>query len=463
MGTESDDLSKWWTVFNDPVLDSLVCSAYRQNLTLRQAGFQILAARAQRNIAIGNLFPQTQQATGDFTRNAVSLENANTKNITQQFTPRWDYGFNLSWELDFWGRYRRAVESSEATLDVSVDNYDAVLVTLLGDVATAYVQIRTLEAQIKLTRANVDLQRKTLIIAQARFKGGTATELDVDQAQSNLSQTESQIPQLKIQLRQSNNQLSTLLGVPPEDLQARLGPAGIPTAPAEVAVGIPADLLRRRPDVRKAERQAAAQSAQIGIAQAEFYPHIAIEGNFGISAESYNRLFYPTARQGTFGPSFQWNVLNYGRIVNNVRLQDAQFQALVAGYQNAVLAAGQEVENGLATFLESQDQVKSLAESVKAAEKAVTVALAQYEGGKIDFNRVALVEQNLVQQQNLLAQAQGNISLGLIQVYRALGGGWQIRCTDCESKEEPPAPRRLADTPAAKSPQARFGTPLVTR
>src|SRR5205807_1174815 len=177
-----------------------------------------LTARAQRNVAIGNLFPQTQQATGDYTRDALTTETANRSFVQKRFYRQWDFGFNLSWELDFWGRYRRAVESAEDTLDASVENYDAVLVTLLGDVATAYVQIRTLEAQIKLTQANVDLQRKTLEIAVARFKGGTITELDVDQAQSNLSQTESQVPQLKIQLRQANNQLSILLGIPPEDL-----------------------------------------------------------------------------------------------------------------------------------------------------------------------------------------------------------------------------------------------------
>jgi NodT family efflux transporter outer membrane factor (OMF) lipoprotein len=455
--TESDDLSKWWTVFNDPVLDSLVCSAYRQNLTLRQAGFQILMARAQRNIAIGGLFPQTQQATGDYNRNAISREDANRQNTTtfaRQFYPQWDLGFSLSWELDFWGRFRRTVESAQDTLDASVENYDAVLVTLLGDVATAYVQIRTLEAQIRLTQANVALQRKTLEIAGARFKGGTTTELDVDQAQSNLSQTESQIPQLKIQLRQANNQLSILLGIPPEDLLPRLATTGIPTAPVDVAVGIPADLLRRRPDVRRAERQAAAQSAQIGIAEAEFYPHLFLNGEFGYSAAHFNQLFRPTAFLGTFGPAFQWNILNYGRILYNVRAQDAQFQALVAAYQNTVLTAGQEVENGLVTFLEAQAQVKFLAESVKAAEKAVTVALAQYTGGTVDFNRVALVEQNLVTQQNLLAQARGSIALGLIQVYRALGGGWQIRCTGCEPNELPPqaAPRPFGEELPAPLP-----------
>src|SRR5437762_2040811 len=272
---DSDDLSQWWTVFTDPVLDSLVCSAYQQNLTLR------------------------------------------------------------------------------------------------GDVASNYVQLRTFAQRIEYAKADVQLQRETLKIVEARLKAGTTTKLDVAQARSTLEQTEAQIPELEISLRQANNQLCILLGIPPEELQAKLGAAPIPTAPAEVAAGIPADLLRRRPDVRRAERQAAAQSAQIGIAEAEFYPHFFLNGNFGYSAMEFPQLFHPTALEGTFGPAFTWNILNYGRILNNVRQQDAQFQALVAAYQNTVLTAGQEVENGLATFLEAQDEVKYLAESVRAAEKAV--------------------------------------------------------------------------------------------
>jgi NodT family efflux transporter outer membrane factor (OMF) lipoprotein len=488
--TESNDLSKWWTVFNDPVLDSLICSAYHQNLTLRQAGFQILAARAQRNIAIGNLFPQTQQATGDYTRNAVSTEIANRSFGNQSLTPQrffqqWDGGFNLSWERDFWGNFRRAVESAEATLDASVENYDAALVTLLGDVATAYVEIRTLQAEITFTQANVDLLRKTLGIAEARFKAGTTSELDVDQAQTNLSQTAALIPQLRTQLRQANNQLSILLGIPPEDLLPRLGRADIPTAPVDVGTGIPADLLRQRPDVRQAERQAAAQSAQIGIADANFYPHLFLDGTIGYSAEFFGRLFRPTAFTGTFGPTFQWNILNYGRILNNERAQDAQFQALVVAYQNLVLTAAEEVENGLVSFLEAQAQAKFQGESVTAANKAVTVALAQYVAGKVDFNTVAVVEQTLVTQQNLLAQAQGSIALGLVQVYRSLGGGWQIRYTDCDPQgalqptaSELPGPRRLtgsapgadvgsllpaAETRAADPHPAQLGTPIFTK
>jgi NodT family efflux transporter outer membrane factor (OMF) lipoprotein len=434
---DEDDLSQWWTVFNDPVLNSLIRDAYGQNITLRQAGFQVLLARAQLGIAIGELFPQVQQLTADYTRQGLTVATVNrtAAGSLKRFFGQWDYGFHLAWELDFWGRFRRTIEAADANLDASVENYDDVLVTLLGDLASNYVTVRTLQERIRLARSNVDLQRRTLEIAQARFRGGAVSELDVDQAQSNLSQTESEIPQLEAQLRQANNQMCILLGIPPEDLAARLVAAGIPTAPVEAAVGIPADLLRRRPDVRRAERQAAAQCAQIGVAESDFYPHIALNGTLGYSAEHFSRLFTQSAFNGTFGPTVTWNLLNYGRILNNVRAQSAQFQALVAGYQNAVLTAGAEVENGLVSFLKSQERVRSLTESVDAAQKAVNIALAQYSGGVIDFNRLALLEQKLVQQQDLLAQARGDIALGLIQVYRALGGGWQIRCDGADAQD----------------------------
>ena len=200
----------------------------------------------------------------------------------------------------------------------------------------------------------------------------------------------------------------------------------------EVAVGIPADLLRRRPDVRKAERQAAAQSAQIGVAEAEFYPHIAINGTWEYSAEFFKNLWSTQALAGSIGPTFTWNILNYGRILNNVRLQDAKFQELVATYQNTVLSAAQDVENGLVTFLQAQQRTKFQAASVKDAEEAVQIAVAQYKAGTVDFTRVTQLEQNLVTQQDTLAQAQGEIVTGLIQVYKALGGGWQIRETGCD-------------------------------
>jgi NodT family efflux transporter outer membrane factor (OMF) lipoprotein len=458
---DGDDLSKWWTVFKDPVLDNLICCAYHQNLTLRQAGCRILEARAQWGIAVGSIFPQTQNMTGDYTRYAVSREIVNSQFVPKPFYSQWDYGFNLSWELDFWGRFRRAIESNAASLDASVEDYDETLVTLLGDVATNYVQMRTLEKRIEYTQQNVQLQQRTVTIAEARFRGGTSTERDPYQARSTLEQTQAQIPELQIALRQATNQLCILLGMPPEELRTKLGPAPIPTAPAEVVVGIPADLLRRRPEIRRAERQAAAQSAQIGVAEANFYPAISINGTLGYSAEHFSDLFRSDALNGTVGPSFQWNVLNYGRILNNVRFQDAKFQELVAAYQQTVLSAAQEVENGLATFLRARERTDFQTACAHDAGKAVEIVQAQYDGGTVDLTPVTLLQQTLVQQQDVLVQAQGEIATGLIQVYRALGGGWQIRCTDCEPKtlsgQNQPAPATEAipvpsPNPATASP-----------
>jgi NodT family efflux transporter outer membrane factor (OMF) lipoprotein len=444
--TEADDLSKWWKVFNDPVLDDLICYAYRQNLTLREAGFRVLEARAQLGIAVGNIFPQTQDMTGQYLRNAESTQTANHAFVEKRFFNQWTYGFSLAWELDFWGRFRRAIEAGTDTLDASVENYDAALVTLLGDVATNYVQYRTLEQRIAYARSNVELQRQTVTIVEARFKAGRTTALDLDQAHSTLAQTEALIPELEIMLRLTNNELCILLGIPPEALRARLGPGRIPIAPPEVAVGIPADLLLRRPDIRRAERQLAAQSAQIGVAEAEFYPHISITGTFGYSAEFFKDLFQPSAFAGSVGPSFTWNILNYGRILNNVYLQDATFQELVATYQNAVLTANQDVENGLVTFLRAQVRTRFQAESVDYAEKAVKTALVQYEAGITDFTRITQLETTLLQLQDTLAVAQGEVPTGLVQVYRALGGGWQIRLDGCEITGQPaPPPPQTAD------------------
>jgi NodT family efflux transporter outer membrane factor (OMF) lipoprotein len=425
--SDSEDESCWWTVFNDPVLNDLVQEAHRQNLTLREAGYRVLRARAELGIATGKLFPQKQDMHGDFERRNLSNEAANRFGTPQLNYDQWDLNFGLAWELDFWGRFRRAIEASAAELDASVEDYDAVLVTLLGDVATEYVRIRTLQQRIAYARENIRLQGETFKIATARFKGGEVSELDANQAQSDLSRTEALIPQLEIPLRAASNRLCILLGMPPEELTRRLGDAPIPIAPEVVAIGIPAELLRRRPDVRRAERKAAAQCARIGVAVSDLYPAISVSGSLGWSAQDIPGLFAGDAFQGVVGPSFTWNVLNYGRLLGNIRAQDARFSELVVAYQNTVLRANEEVENGLVRFLRSHDTVRLMTTSVDAELKAVKDAIAQYQGGLADFNRVALIQERLVERQEELVQAKGQIAEGLVQVYRALGGGWQIR------------------------------------
>lgn len=436
--TEEGDLSKWWTVFNDPVLNDLICDAYHQNLTLRQAGFRVLEARAQLGIAIGTFFPQTQAMTGNFLREASSGEINAGK---QTFFSRWNLGFTLAWELDFWGRFRRAIEAGQDNLQASVADYEDVLVTLLGDVATAYVQYRTADERIKYATRNAAIQQKVLDITRASFKAGKATKMDVDQAESTLYQTAAGIPELEIAKRQAANQLCILMGIPVVQLSERLGTAPIPIAPPDVVVGIPADLLRRRPDVRRAERLAAAQSAQIGIAESAFYPHIVINGTIDWQAYRFSKLFRDKALTGSVGPSFEWDILNYGRLLNNVRLQQATFYELVDAYKQTVLNAHQDVENGLVTFLQAQERYLLQKKSVDAGRSALDTVRAQWTAGVVDFTRVAQLLQTQVVLEDTLAQVEGEIATGLIEVYTGLGGGWELRFTDCTSGCAPaPAP-----------------------
>lgn len=425
----------WWRVFHDPVLDRLIDIAYAQNLTLLSAGTKVLQARAQLGIAIGEFFPQKQQATGAVSYNLLSRANP-VANPAITITNFWidAIGVQAAWELDFWGKFRRGVESADSAYLASIASYDDVLVTLLGDVASTYVGIRTAERQIAIARENIVKQRAIVAIARERFKGGAATMLDVYQAENVLGATEATVPQLSIQLQKGLNALCVLLGMAPEPLGFLLARSTgeIPVAPKTVVVGVPADLLRRRPDIRAAELLAAAQSAQIGVAAADLYPAISITGTFGglasnVGGHNLWQVFQPAGRTFAAGPAFQWNLLNYGQITNNVRLQDATLQQYLVDYQNTVLKAQQEVENGISTFVLSRAQAAYLHSSVVAAIGALHIATLEYQQGTRDFTTVLTAEQNLYQAQNNHAVATGNISTGLVSVFRALGGGWQIR------------------------------------
>jgi NodT family efflux transporter outer membrane factor (OMF) lipoprotein len=433
--TGDQEYRDWWHVFHDPVLDRLIEIAYTQNLTLLSAGTKVLQARAELGIQIGEFYPQKQQATGSITNNLLSQANP-LSNVNTTIKHLWVDALAIggSWELDFWGKFRRGVESADSSYLASIATYDDVLVTLLGDVAGTYIGIRTLEKQIAIARANVVRQRKALAIARDRYQGGATSDLDVFQAENVLGATQATVPQLTIQLQQGLNALRVLLGMAPEPLGFLLARSTglIPAAPRTAAVGIPADLLRRRPDIRAAELKAAAQSAQIGVAAAELYPAISITGFFGGLASNVNghylaQVLHPVGLAYSIGPSFQWNLLNYGQITNNVRLQDATLQQYLVDYQNTVLKAQQDVENGISTYLYSRTQAEYLRRSTEAARNALRTALLQYQDGTRDFTTVLTAEQNLLQAESNLAMATGNISTGLVSIYRSLGGGWQIR------------------------------------
>src|SRR6266567_2091002 len=432
--TRKQEYRDWWTVFHDPVLNRLIETAYNQNLTLVSAGTRVLEARAQLGVAIGEFYPQLQHGTGSmiYDRPSHADPTAAPQSLIRNFW-RDALGLTVNWEVDFWGKFRRGIESADAAYLASIASYDYVLASLLGDVATTYIGIRMLQTQIDVARENIVKQKKALAIARAKYQGGTATKLDVYQAENVLGQTESTIPQLTIQLNQGFDALAVLLGTPPQPMDNLLkGASGIPVPPKYVAVGIPADLVRRRPDILAAELAAAAQSAQIGIAAANLYPAFSLLGTFGTVAANINgnklkQVFEGKGITFGFGPSFQWNILNYGQITNTIRVQDAKLQGLLVDYQNAVLKAQKEVEDGLASFLEGREQVEFLRRSAADAEAALGLAILQWNLGTRDFTTVLTAEQNLYTAQNNLAMAEGGVSTGLASVYRALGGGWQIR------------------------------------
>ncbi len=428
---------EWWKAFNDPVLENLIQTAYKQNLGLRIAGVRVLEARAVLGIAVGEFFPQTQQALGSANVNRTSATAPTTpqgglNNPSLTFREA-QAGFGASWEIDFWGKFRRAIQSADANLRSSIEAYDNALVTLTGDVASTYVQIRTLEDRLNIATENVEIQKESLQIARVRFQTGVTSDRDVQQAIAELNSTESTVFQLNTQLRQAKNALCTLLGLPPSHLEDALsGTGGIPRVPSQVAVGIPTDLLRRRPDIRAAEYQAASECAQIGVAKADLYPAFSLSGNFGFLSSDVGKFALSDisswkSRTGSIGPAFQWNLFNYGQITNRVRAQDARFQEALVSYQNIVLQAQQEVENGLVSFLNAQGQVESLTAAAAAAKESVNLAMIQYTEGVTDYTTVLTAQQNLLSYQLDLADSQGAVPQSLIAVYRALGGGWELR------------------------------------
>jgi NodT family efflux transporter outer membrane factor (OMF) lipoprotein len=424
--------SEWWTLFNDPVLDRLVQMAYEQNLSLQAAGLRIMQARAQLGIAIGSQYPQVQEAAGTVTRQNLSenVPNFSPAADTSYWTA--NAGLNASWELDFWGRYRRGVESAEASLGSQIAAYDNALVSLTGEVASTYIQIRTLEEQLAVARGNVKIQQKGFRLADVRFRAGETSALDPSQAMTLLRNTQAQIPKLESQIRQSRNALSILLGMPPRDLDDLLGEGKIPSSPADVALGVPAELLRRRPDIRQAELLVAAQNAQIGVAESQLYPSFSLTGSIGYTTSDTGRsdmgdIFSSDSFGYTFGPGFSWPILNYGRLKNNVRVQDARLEEQIVNYQNTVLEAAREVEDGLAGFQGSRASANFLADSVASAQRSVDLSLIQYREGATDFQRVLNSQQSLLVQQDEYTSAKGSIVQNLVSIYRALGGGWQIR------------------------------------
>ena len=431
------DFSQWWAVFSDPVLNKLTEEAYRQNLPLQIAGIRILEARAELGIAFGFQYPQTQQALGSASLNQIS-KNAPNAALSDRYYSNFDVGLDAAWELDVWGKFRRAVQTGVANLEASIADYDDILVSLTAEVASTYITLRTSEERLAVALENVKIQERSLQIAEVRFKAGAVTELDVAQARALLKSTESSIPLFERDIRQAKNALAILLGKLPGEIDAILGGPGlIPEVPAEVAVGIPAELLRRRPDIRFAERALAAQSAQIGFAKADLFPHFSLFGTLGFQASddvdfrsndsSISDLFKKDSLTYSTGGGFNWDLFNYGRITNQVRVEDARFQQLAVNYEDTVIRAAQEVEDAMVAFLRSQDAVVFLADAVNASRRSVDLSLIQYREGLVDYQRVLDTQRDLTERQDDLVFTAGSVDQNLVAIYRALGGGWELR------------------------------------
>jgi NodT family efflux transporter outer membrane factor (OMF) lipoprotein len=412
-------IEQWWRQFNDPVLDQLISEAQRVNPTVRSAGLRIMEARAQLGIAGSTRYPQGQQATAALA--AVGEERAGGPDSS---AGAFNAALNISWELDFWGRFKRSIEAADAGYLASIAQYDDVQVLMSAQVAGLYSSIRTVEVRLVIARENAAIQRRSLEITERLFNSGHESELDVQQARSLYLGTLSTIPLLEASLRQTQNALSTLLARAPGPLpEMAAGKEQIPQAELAVIVDLPADLLRRRPDVRAAEMQLAAQSALIGVSAADLYPSISLLGSIGLAATTKSGS--PQVLSWTIGPSLVWNVFDHGRLTNTVLVQDARFQQLYEQYQDAVLRSAREVDDAAVGFARTREQIALLADAVQAAQRSLDIATIQYREGLTDFQRVIDSQRTFFSQQDQLVTSRGNLAQSLIAIYKAMGGGWE--------------------------------------
>ncbi len=436
--TDAEQQVRWWTTLGDPVLDELIGLAHRQNNNLKIAGLRVLESRAQLGIAVGNRYPQSQVVVGDATAVQGSKNAANTAAGDLRYT-QYNAGISASWEIDFWGKFRRGIESADAAYLASVAGYDQVMILVTAQVCSAYLAIRTLEEQIRITNYNIAIQQRSFDIVNVNFENGATSELDVLQARTLLMATKASLPTLQAQLYQARNALATLLGMLPSDMSDLLkGGSAIPSVPGKLAVGLPADLLRRRPDVRQAEYLAMAQNAQVGLAEANLYPSFSLTGSVGLSAAAntdttqtgnsgIGELFNGDSLTYAFGPNFVWPFLNYDRIRNSVRVQDARLQQSLIAYRETVLQAAREVQDALVALEGSERQDELLAVTVTNAQRSAEVAQLRFNEGFADYQRVLDAQQSLFTQQSRYVNNHSNIIANFIALYLALGGGWELR------------------------------------
>ncbi|VVO24447.1 efflux transporter outer membrane subunit [Pseudomonas fluorescens] len=415
------DIREWWQVFADPVLDRLIAETDAHNSNLKIAGLRVMEARAQLGIAQSGRYPQLQQASADslyFDRNQSGGRNPVDSHFWQHSA-----GFDIGWELDFWGRFSRAIESSDASYFAAQANYEDVLVLLRAQVADTYFVLRTTEARLRVARENAGQQKRSFEITEKLFNSGQTAELDLQQAKTQYLGTLSTIPDFEDQVLRTRNALAVLIGRPPGPLPQLAEQEGlIPLVDRSVLQDVPANLLLRRPDVRAAELNVAAQSALIGVAESDFYPSLTLLGSIVWSTTSLSGASNTLDLVG--GPSLRWNLFDHGNISNNVRVQDARLQQLIEVYRDQVRQAAREADDAASGLIKSLERERILREAALSAQRSLVLASAQYREGYSDFQRVLDAQRALLQQQDNYLLSRSNAVSNLIALYKALGGGW---------------------------------------
>ncbi len=417
--TQSADLTNWWRQFNDPILSSLVEEAVRTNLDLQIAKARLRQARAMRGVAVGSLWPGVT-ASGGYQK----FHDATTTPDNQHWQDLYQAGLDAVWELDLFGGLRRNVESANANIQAAIENIRDVQVSVTAEVALNYIQLRGYQQEIVIAQNNLKAQKHTAEITRKLFNVGFDSGLDVANADSAVATTESQIPVFETAAQQSIYALSVLLARMPAELLKQLSPTtNLPGVPAQVPVGLPSDLLRRRPDIREAEAQLHAATAQIGVAIADFFPTFSLTGTMNWNNNLLRTWWTDASRSYSFGPSVTWPIFQGGAIVSNVHLQEALRDQAFITYQETVLAAFQDVENALIAFAKEQQHRKALNDAVVANRKAVDLSLQLYTEGMTDYLNVLNAQSSLYASEDALVQSERNIATDLIALYKALGGG----------------------------------------
>ena len=438
--TKSPETDDWWSSFQDPELNSLVERSAKQNLDLQLAIERVQEARAARGLARSGYFPSIYGAASG-TRNRqllIAPVGQNSPVVAPVEYNNFQGGLSASWELDVFGGIRRSVQAATADMTAAEENRRDVLVILLGDVGREYAQLRGFQRRLEIANKNIKTQQDTLDLTSARAKAGLATELDVSRAAAQLESTKAVVPTLLSGIDVSIHRLSVLLGEEPGALRSELEKTSpIPSAGPEVDVGLPSDLLKRRPDIRRSEAQLAAATARIGEAKADLFPRFVLTGTAGRQAAQLHDLTLGAANFYSVGPGISLPLFTGGRIRSNIAVQTSRQREAVIGYQSTVLNALEEVENALVSYSQEQERRDRLNDAVAHSQLAVDLATEQYKAGLVDFLSVLDAQRDVYADEDQLVQSQTSVTTNLVGLYRVLGGGWNLGRTVATSKSTP--------------------------